>query len=54
MAHWDAKVYHIRFYPTNFLIGADGRRYFPVHDNLDELEEQVGALEIEELLMHGG
>jgi len=51
---WDAKVYDVRFYPTSFLIGADGRQYFPAHHNLNDLEERVEALEIDELLAHSG
>jgi thiol-disulfide isomerase/thioredoxin len=49
---WDANVYHVRFYPTSFLIGADGRQYFPAHYNLNDLEERVEELEIDELLAH--
>lgn len=51
---WDANAYHVRAYPTSFLIGADGRQYFPVHHGLNDLEERSEALEIEELLAHGG
>lgn len=49
---WDTNVYHVRFYPTSFLIGADGRQYFPVHHNLSDVEERVEELEIDELLAH--
>lgn len=51
---WDANVYHVRFYPTSFLIGADGRQYFPPHHNLDDEEERNQELEIDELLAHAG
>ena len=51
---WDAKVYHVRAYPTSFLIGADGRQYFAAHHNLDDVEEQNEELEIDELLAHSG
>ncbi|HEX4038609.1 MAG TPA: redoxin family protein [Acidobacteriaceae bacterium] len=49
---WDENIYHVRFYPTSFLIGADGRQYFPVHHNLSAEEERNEALEIDELLAH--
>lgn len=51
---WDTKVYHVRFYPTSFLIGTDGRQYFAAHHNLDDVEERNEALEIDELLAHSG
>lgn len=51
---WDAKVYHVQFYPTSFLIGADGRQYFAAHHSLDDVEERNEELEIDALLAHSG
>ncbi|MGA8110925.1 MAG: redoxin family protein [Acidobacteriaceae bacterium] len=51
---WTNNVYHVRAFPTSFLIGADGRQYFAAHHNLDDVEEQNEELEIDELLAHSG
>jgi thiol-disulfide isomerase/thioredoxin len=51
---WAFNVYHVSFYPTSFLIGRDGRQYYAAHHNLDPVEEQNEALEIDELLAHSG
>ncbi|MGB8097794.1 MAG: redoxin family protein [Terracidiphilus sp.] len=50
---WDESVYHVRGYPTTFLIGPDGRQYFRPHI-YNDAEEQSTALEIDELLAHSG
>lgn len=50
---WDADVYHVRFYPTTFVIGADGRQYFRPR-LISDVEERAAELEIEELLAHSG
>lgn len=49
---WDSRVYHVRAYPSTFLIGDDGRIYFRPHI-FNRLEERATELEINELLAHG-
>jgi thiol-disulfide isomerase/thioredoxin len=50
---WDAAVYHVISYPTTFIIGADGRKYF--HPRLiNQVEQRSTELEIVELLAHSG
>jgi thiol-disulfide isomerase/thioredoxin len=50
---WASDVYHVRGYPTTFLIGVDGRQYFSPHV-YNDLEERAAEMEIEELLAHSG
>ena len=50
---WDANVYHVRTYPSTFLIGEDGRVYFRPHI-YNRREESATELEVNELLAHGG
>lgn len=50
---WAANVYHVRGFPTTFLIGPDGRQYFRPQVRSDA-DEQSTALEIDELLAHSG
>jgi thiol-disulfide isomerase/thioredoxin len=49
---WAERVYHVRAFPSTFLIGKDGRVYFRPHLS-DDLEERTTDLEIEELLRNG-
>ena len=49
---WAANVYHVRMFPSTFLIGGDGRLYFRPHI-FNDLEERTTELEVEELLAHG-
>ncbi len=48
-AKWCSDVYHVRGYPTTFLVGADGRVYFKPHV-YDHAEQRTTELEIEALL----
>ncbi len=48
---WAANVYHVRGYPTTFLIGADGRQYFRPR-LINDLEQHSAELAIETLLAH--
>lgn len=50
---WDGNVYHVRSFPSTFLIGPDGRQYFRPHI-YNDFEERTAELEVEELLAHGG
>jgi thiol-disulfide isomerase/thioredoxin len=50
---WASNVYHVRGYPSTFLIGEDGRLYFKPHV-YDDMEERATELEIEELLTRSG
>jgi hypothetical protein len=46
---WNANDYHVAGYPTTFVIGADGRRYFRPR-LINDAEERAAELEIEALL----
>jgi thiol-disulfide isomerase/thioredoxin len=48
---WVDREYHVRGFPTTFLVGADGRVYFHPH-LYDGLEERTAELEVQELLAH--
>jgi thiol-disulfide isomerase/thioredoxin/tetratricopeptide (TPR) repeat protein len=48
---WVSQYYHVRSFPTTFLVGADGRLYFRLKFS-DRNEERTDELEIEELLAH--
>lgn len=50
---WADDVYHVRGFPSTFLIGEDGRSYFRPHI-YNDLEEHAVELEIEDLLAHSG
>jgi thiol-disulfide isomerase/thioredoxin len=50
---WALSHYHVRSYPTTFLIGSDGRVYFRPRTD-DRFEERTTELEVEELLAHTG
>ena len=48
---WAANVYHVRGYPTTFLIGADGRQYYRPR-LVNDLEQHSTELAIDALLAH--